>query len=360
MTSSNNHRPAKAKSEGAPTLRTVAGLTGLAVTTVSRALKDAPELAAETKQRVRKVADQIGYRPHRAGVRLRTGRSFVISFVLNQWDDMSDYARRLIMGISEALRDTQYQLLVLPQNIDQNPVDPVRYIIETAAADGVILTHSEPQDARVKMLIEHGFPFITFGQTELATPHPYIDTCNIDFAYRATRALIARGRRKIMIILPPRQFTYSVHQLTGYRRAVFETGLEPRVADDIHLYSPAATLRDYAIKLAHADPPDGIVCGSELQALGLMMGLRESGLETGVHVDIAHKKTSNIPDLVQLPTLQFAEDLFKAGHDVTRFLLRAIDEAAPVSELQRLDHVVFLEDATRLERSLPAAQRQLI
>ena len=133
---------------------------------------------------------------------------------------LSDYAKRLIMGISDALRGTQYHLQVLPQNIDQAPIDPVRYIVDTAAADGLILTHSEPQDLRVKMLLERDFPFITFGRTELATPHPYIDTDNFDFAYRAAQALLARGRKRIVIVLPPKQFTYSGHQQAGYRRAV--------------------------------------------------------------------------------------------------------------------------------------------
>ncbi|EJZ17429.1 LacI family DNA-binding transcriptional regulator, partial [Rhizobium sp. Pop5] len=60
-----------------PTLKTIAFMTGLGVTTVSRALKDAPDIGAETKERVRMVARQLGYQPNRAGVRLRTGKTNV-------------------------------------------------------------------------------------------------------------------------------------------------------------------------------------------------------------------------------------------------------------------------------------------
>jgi LacI family transcriptional regulator len=337
-------KPGKRLASGQPTLRTIADLAGLGVTTVSRALKDGPELAVETKARVRAIAEEIGYRPHRAGVRLKTGRTFVISFVLNQADDMSDYARRLIMGISQALRGTQYHLQVLPQNIDQDPIDPVRYIVDTQAADGIILTHSEPQDLRVKMLLERDFPFITFGRTELATPHPYFDVDNFDFAYRAAEALIARGRKRIVIVLPPAQYTYSGHQLAGYRRALFEAGLKPRIAQGVDLYSPAFTLRSYANALATgSDAPDGIICGSELQALGMILGFQEAGFVIGKDVDIVNKKTSNILDLVQLPTLQFFEDLIRAGHDCAKFLLKRIDGEAPMSEMQYLDFTSFSE-----------------
>ena len=52
-----------------PTLKTIAYMTGLGITTVSRALKDAPDIGAETKERVRLIARQIGYQPNRAGVK---------------------------------------------------------------------------------------------------------------------------------------------------------------------------------------------------------------------------------------------------------------------------------------------------
>ena len=67
-------RRAAAAAAARPTLKTIAYMTGLGVTTVSRALNDAPDIGQATKERVRLVAKQIGYRPNRAGVRLRPAR----------------------------------------------------------------------------------------------------------------------------------------------------------------------------------------------------------------------------------------------------------------------------------------------
>ena len=66
-----------------PTLKTIAAATGLAIATVSRALKDAPDIGEDTKRRVRETATLLGYRPNRAGVRLRTGKTNVIALVLS-------------------------------------------------------------------------------------------------------------------------------------------------------------------------------------------------------------------------------------------------------------------------------------
>ena len=70
-----DHRPDQV--EERPTLKTLARLTGLAVPTISRALSDAPDIGEDTKRRVKEMAARIGYRPNRAGVRLRTGRTNV-------------------------------------------------------------------------------------------------------------------------------------------------------------------------------------------------------------------------------------------------------------------------------------------
>ena len=70
-TSTETRGPAAAAERNRPTLKTIAFMTGLGVTTVSRALKDAPDIGIETRKRVKLVADQVGYRPNRAGVRLR-------------------------------------------------------------------------------------------------------------------------------------------------------------------------------------------------------------------------------------------------------------------------------------------------
>ncbi len=105
-----------------PTLKDIAFMTGLGVATVSRALNDAPDIGKATKERVRLVAKQIGYRPNRAGVRLRTGKTNVISVVLNHQDQVADLMPQIMFGISEALAGTPYHLIMTPYSIDADPV----------------------------------------------------------------------------------------------------------------------------------------------------------------------------------------------------------------------------------------------
>ena len=144
----------EASAQGRPTLKTLAFMTGLGVTTVSRALKDAPEIGAETKRRVQLVAKQIGYRPNRAGVRLRTGKTNVSSLIMSVETEVLGLTSHLVYGISEYLSGSPYHLIVTPYTLRSDPLDPVRYIVETASADGIIFSRIEPQDARVVRVAE--------------------------------------------------------------------------------------------------------------------------------------------------------------------------------------------------------------
>src|SRR3569832_781483 len=155
-----------------PTLKTIAFMTGLGVTTVSRALKDAPEIGAATRRRVQLVAQQVGYRPNRAGVRLRTGKTIVISLVLNTEEQIMGFVSDIIYGISEELAQTPYHLIVTPYSRALDPMEPVRYVVETGAADGIIISRMEPDDPRVRYMSERGFPFATHGRTDMVIAHP--------------------------------------------------------------------------------------------------------------------------------------------------------------------------------------------
>lgn len=324
------------RSRGRPTLKMIAELTGLGVTTVSRALKDGPELAAETKARVKAVAAEIGYRPDRAGVRLRTGRTMVIGLILDQNDEIAEFARRIIIGISEVLRPTPYHLVVMPQFRDSDPMDPIRYVLETAAADGIVFTHIRPRDPRVQLLQRAGFPFVTHGRTTLAKQHPFHDYDNFAFGERAAARLVERGRRHLAIVQPPREFTYHRHMVEGFRVGARRGGARAELIEGIDLDTGPDVLRAFARSLAQRpDRPDGLVCGSEIRCVAMLAGLQDAGLSIGDDIDVIAKQTSELLDHFTPAIDSFAEDLIFAGGEMARFLLKRIG-GAPVAELQSL------------------------
>ena len=341
MTEAGNTPPgdALAKRGGqrrSPTLRTISEATGLAITTVSRALKDGPELSAETRARVREVATQLGYRPHRAGVRLRTGRTFVIGLILDQNVTIAEFERRIILGVSQVLASTNYHLVVAPLMLGADPMEPIRYFVETAAADGLMFTHTQPDDPRVRYLLDCDFPFVAHGRTEIGQPHPYYDFDNERMAAEAVARLAARGRRRIAIVLPAVNQTCARHMSDGFRAAVAKAGIEGVVVDGLHLDSDPLAFRGAARALAEgARPPDGVICANETRCVALMAGLQDAGLRVGVDIDVIAKDTSDLLDHATPTIDSYFEDLTFAGEELARLLLKRL-AGASVEELQTL------------------------
>lgn len=295
------------------------------MTTVSRALSNAPQISAETRRRVHEVAREIGYLPDRAAQRLKTGRTNVISVLLDPHEEILGYGISLMHGLAKALRKTSYHLIVTPNFINSSNIDAVHHIVRNGMADGLIFSRTEPFDPRVRLLLENGFPFVCHGRTEFTTPHPYVDYDNFSFAYEATKRLITRGRRKPMIILPPKRMTFSQHLLHGFMTAVREAGVAYEIPDEIDLDCPVEHIRDYMRRRAgQPDAPDGFACGGEVSALATITGMSDHGLTLGIEYDIVAKRTSKLLSQIQPKVETIYEDLTHTGEEMGRVLLARI------------------------------------
>lgn len=325
------------------TLKTLAQYLGLSITTVSRALKDGPEVKPGTIARVKAAAAELGYRPNQSGIGLKTGKTHVIAVILPvqaQDEVVGDVGTGpLIAGLTAALDDTPYQLTVIPSRAEQDELAPVRLVVEQGLADGVVLTLTESQDARVRYLAEVSLPFVTFGRTELALPHPYVDIDNADFTQRAVEHLLSRGRQRLCLLLPPERFLYAWHQRVGFIRAHQMRGLTVDPDRQLISESPQLDPRDLARQQAAAESaPDAYICGDEITALGLLAGLSDAGRPA----DVVALETSALADYFHQPVDGFRQDLHHAGQELARVLLAAISGDAPIDELQVIDTACFI------------------
>jgi LacI family transcriptional regulator len=329
--------PRGAKPTGKPTLKTIAQMTGFAVTTISRALNNAPELAQETRDRVQKIAAEIGYLPDRAALRLKTGRTNVISLILDPHDEILGFGQSVVTGMTAVMRGTPYHLIITPNYRNVPPIEPVRHIVRNRMADGIIFARTEPDDARVRFLMEQDFPFVSHGRTELGIEHPYVDFDNVSFAYESTMRLIRKGRTRCSIILPPARFTFGKHLLEGFLAAVKEGGVRHEFFSDVTLDSSPDEIRAAVTRrIARADAPDGYVCGGDAAAMAVMAGLYDGGQQIGKDVDIVAKQTSPIFSQVRPKVDTLAEDIELAGRKMVELLMRRI-AGEPPEALQFLD-----------------------
>jgi LacI family transcriptional regulator len=322
----------EAAAHNRPTLKTLAFMTGLGVTTVSRALKDAPEIGAETRRRVQLVAKQIGYRPNRAGVRLRTGKTNVISLVLNTEQEIMSFVSDIIYGVSEVIADTPYHLIVTPYSRSQDPMDPIRYLVETGSADGVIISRTQPKDPRARYMLERGIPFATHGRTDMGLIHPYHDFDNYAFAVEAVRHLAGIGRRKLALLSPPAGLTYHSHTLNGFTDALSEVGAIEIPFNTVSIDQSIDQIRMRTAQVMRRENrPDGFVSSAAAATLAIVAGIEDAGLKLGRDVDVVSKQSSDLLHLFRRELLVVNENFRLAGAELARAVLGWIGGAAPGS-----------------------------
>ena len=316
-----------------PTLKTIAELTGLSLSTVSLSLRDPSKLKQDTNDKVEQAARKVGYVPNRAGVRLRTGRTNVLALVLANDKNTIDYTRLLVEGIGAQIRGTKYHLSVVPDFGGDDPVAAVQYVLENRAADGIILNHTTPRDPRVQMLMQADFPFVSHGRTEFFTPHAFHDFHSERYIQMAVTRLLAKGRRHVLLAAVDNRNTNYANIVNAFTKAIATSGSGPVLGDVVRptdVLHTAAAARAYGRDLAaRAQPYDAIICSDELTALALIYGLKDGDQHLGRDYDMISKQTSDILPVLYPETDTVAEDFFAAGGELARLLLARIEGQAP-------------------------------
>ena len=328
---------AKLPSDGKPTLKTIARLSGLAVPTVSRALNDAPDIGSETKKLIRKIANEIGYVPNRAGVRLRTGRTNVISLVMSTEHDLMSHTARLIGSVASGLRDTPFHLVVTPFFPDQDPMEPVRYIVETGSADAVIMNQIQPDDPRVAYLMERKFPFATHGRSNWSDQHPYYDFDNNAFGRIAVNQLAARGRKNIYVVAPPKAHSYAQHMIAGVQESGAAQGVTVTIANDITSDTASADVVASLRKTLQAHPDiDAVITASTSSAMAAVAAVEQHGAQVGQRIDVFSKEAMPFLKLFRADILTIAEQVNTAGEFLAKAAIQSIrkPDEAPMQGLE--------------------------
>lgn len=319
-----------------PTLKTIAEMTGLSLSTVSLSLRNGDKLKKSTNDKVAQAVKACGYIPNRAGVRLRTGRTNVLALVLSADENSLDFTRSLIHGIGVELRNTRFHLNVIPEFDPTDPLAAINYTMANRAADGVILTHTSARDERVQLLMDTDFPFVSHGRTEFHSPHPYHDFPAEKFVQLSVDRLVSKRRKNLLMVAVENGTTYHSIAINSFQRATKNANSLGDVLSNAETLNTTEAVRNLAHALANKpNRYDGIICNSEMTALALIGGLQDKRLELGTDFDLVCRQTSDILPLLY-PTIEtVAEDLRKTGQELARLLLARI-EGEPIGQLQTM------------------------
>ena len=310
------------------TLKDIARKVGYSVTTVSRALNDYDDVSEETKQLIKRVAQEMGYHPHVIAQSLQRRRTNTVGFIVPATERyLSDpYFLELLAGIGDGAAPYDLDLLVSTCK----PMDPKERLVyermvKGRRVDGIVVARTRRDDERIAYLLSEGFPLIAFGRAASDLDFPYLDVDGERGVCEAVKHLVGLGHRRIAFISPSMYLTFAEHRLAGYKRALQDNGLEfdPALVVEGNLTQSRGHQRMGQL-LDLEEPPTAVVAGNDLMAFGAMEAAQERGLVVGR--DIAVIGFDDIPLAAYFhPTLTtIRQPIYDIGKMLSQMLVKII------------------------------------
>lgn len=326
----------------APTLAEVAAAAGVSRSTASRALNDSPRISEETKKRVRAAAKKVNFVPNARGRALAVGRTEIIAVLvtepLNELFGDPTYSE-FLSGITEELSELSY-LPVILQASSSHERNRAREHFERRSFDAVIDVSPYKGSELLEVLRELGVPTVLCGQLE---GHPYRDVFSTVYSDDeeggrfAALAMKDRGRKDIVAVLGPQDNPAVVDRLRGYRAILGES-----LPNENVIYTGWSSGDGYQATrrlLASEIHADGVLCGSDRIATGVIAAFNEAGISVPKDVSVVgfddHEVAArSVPALTTI-----RQPLREEGRMAAGIALDMINGAAPTTTVMHMQLV---------------------
>jgi DNA-binding LacI/PurR family transcriptional regulator len=260
----------------------VARLAGVSRQTVSNVLNDRTAyFAPDTRARVTAAMESLGYRPSRAAQSMRSLRSMQIGYHMfgEQLDAVNGFTLTFLQALIKAAGREGYQLVVFTHH-DDAPLQVFKDLVARRNVDAFVVSESQVDDPRVRLLAEAGVPFASFGRLAPDLPQQWVDVDNVVGMSPLVDYLVAKGHREFAYVGAEGGQYWKRERLDGFRIGLARHGL--RVPDDAVILGSDAQIRG-ALRdlLTRRHPPSAIVTSSDAVAALVINVSNSLGLRVG-------------------------------------------------------------------------------
>lgn len=312
-------------SSSSATIRDVARLAAVSVATVSNVLNNSRAVAAQTRERVLRSVEALGYVPHAAARSMRGGSSHLLGLILA--DITNPFFTSLVHSVERAANAHGYAVLLC--NSDEELAREERHLelLRTQRVDGIILAATgHTSSGRAAALAKLRVPVVLVdrGFTEFGLDAVILD--NRLAALEATRHLLSFGHQRIAMIGGPSSVSTGADRLAGYREAL----LEAKVRYDARWVHDAGFREEPAYEAARkmfaaSDRPTAVFAANNLIAMGVMRAIADAGLHCPEDVSVVCVDDFAWANAFRPRLTTVAQPVAAMGETAVRLLLARID-----------------------------------
>lgn len=304
------------------TIYDIAKAAGVSIATVSRVFNSANSVKQSTREKVLKIADEMGYHPQAYAQGLASKKKNSIMMLVPV---MSNYfLSEILKGTQDMLADENFELNILNINQDKGVFSQVEQILKRQWADGYLLVSLHLLEKELKKLKKFNAPISLLDDNS-----PTFDSVSFDNkkgAYKATAYLASRGHKKIAF-LSAKQSSFPIRdRIKGYRNALadHQIAYDPKlvVEGDTPDRDGFTEKNGYEAmqKILKQKPvPDAIFCSSDIKAIGALKAMREANLK----IPMVSYDNLSISEYIGLSTVH--QPMYDMGYRATKYLVDRIN-----------------------------------
>lgn len=332
-------------------IKEVAAAAGVSVTTVSHALNGKGRLPEETRERVRRIADQLGYRPNATARNLVVGKTGLLGLAVSQQGgpplavtDFAYFAQLMMAASTEAIANG-YALVLAPGDAALNPQAGI-------AVDGAIIVDPVRDDPLVDQLTRAGITVVTAGRTLGGDDRAcWVDNDHIAGTTAMLDHLERSGARRIALLTSALEISYTVDVERAYRDWCAQRRVEPltkRASQDLTERAGYAAASEL---LELPEPPDAIFATYDRLAFGTLLAADARGVRVPGDLLLATTATeSQAPEHARPSLTTLDLNPAEIGRSATGLLVAVLEEQELPRNHVSIPHRVIARASTRRRR----------
>jgi len=309
-------------------MKDIAQDLGLSIVTISKVLRNHPDISAETRGRVLQHIQEIDYQPNMLARSLVTGRSYLIGLVVP--DLLHPFFAEIAKALSSAIRQQGYSLLISSSEEDPELEEQEVRQLLSRKIDAIVVASTANSGERFAKLRANKQPVLLIDRNFGNSEDTFVGVDDRESGRLATEHLIEAGCRRIAHI-SGRDNSTGLQRIEGFRKALAshqmpyypQSVIQRNVVDTNSIQQGAEATR---LLLDQSDPPDGIFCHNDPLAIGAMHTILDAGLRIPEDIALIGCGNLHYDDSLRVPLSSIDQQTTAIGEAAGRIALSMIGE----------------------------------
>ncbi|HEU4470372.1 MAG TPA: LacI family DNA-binding transcriptional regulator [Flavisolibacter sp.] len=304
------------------TIKDIAKTLQISISTVSRALRNAPDVSLQTRKAVQQLSEKLNYQPNRLALSLQQNQTHTIGVLVPNLDYM---LATMVKGIDEVALEAGYTVMVCQSNESfGREIVNTRRLLDSLVDGFLVSISSETKTfEHIRKIRDKNLPMVVFDRVSPSLPEaPCVQIDNREGGLLATEHLIEQGYKSIAILAGPKNLTISNHRMEGYLAAL----KKHRIRADEGLIVHCDFNQQYAYNatldlLSSKKRPDAIFTISDRMAIGAMLAIKEKGLRMPKDVGLVGFNNEPVTSLVTPAISSVDQPAFELGKTAAKLFI---------------------------------------